>query len=66
MRTRIHWAMKSQQPIAMTLKTERRIKIGSKSLWSWNDSVLICHCATDKKIDIFTDRIVTYLKYGNY
>ena len=54
MRTKIHWARKSQKPLAMAWTISRG-----------NISVLIrdCQCTTDLKNDILTDRVITYFKY---
>ena len=55
MRTKIHWARKSQQPLAM-LWAVTKGKNGA--------SALICHCTTDKKNDILTtDRVIAYFNY---
>ena len=56
------WEVKSQQAFIVFWTTTMRLIIGTKSIWSWSDS-LERDCTTDNKNDIFTDRIVTYWKY---
>ena len=46
---KMHWLMKSQQPLAVVWAIKTRKKIGCDSFWSWSDSVMDRVCAADKK-----------------
>ena len=49
MRTKMHWARKSQQPLAVDWIIARRNNMNCESIWSWSGCVLIRVCITDKK-----------------
>ena len=55
MRTNIHWARKSQQPLVVIWAIEMRNTNDSTSISSKFFGTTDC-----KKKDVFTDRIVTY------
>jgi hypothetical protein len=63
MRTKIHWARKSQQPLAMLWIIARlNSNLNDSASLAISDSESKYVCTTDKKIDNLTDRIVTYYK----
>ena len=66
MRTNVHWAMKSQQPCAVSWAITTRNNNGCESITRGGlgtGSVMRRSCITDKKIDILTERIGTYSNY---
>ena len=53
MRTKIHWARKSQQPVDMAWTVSRENGTGR----------LLPDCTADKNDNLITDRVITYFKY---